>query len=113
MSTFRPLINNITTVCILFSIGLTFAEETDTQKTEPSPFNQGSWTVIVLPDTQHYVSPKNMEVEKKHPILDCMMAWIAGVRDTRNVRMVVHVGDMTNSNTVPIPRFTYIWVPWL
>lgn len=51
-----------------------------------------AWTLVVLPDTQYYAL--------RHPhLLEAQTAWIREQRDTRNVRYVVHVGDVTHRNT--------------
>ena len=65
----------------------------NTQDTEPSPRESDSWTVVLIPDTQHYVSD---DVNTK--VLDKMMKWIAEEKENRNIKMVVHLGDMTDQN---------------
>jgi len=71
-----------------------FAEEIITQKNEPSPFVEDSWTVVVLPDTQNYVCREKRRKRKKmaptkdrDKILDGMMDWIVAERDRRNIKM--------------------------
>ena len=63
----------------------------------PSPTNQqdfvdGSWTLAVLPDTQVY--------SLRYPgLYDAQTNWIVRNRERRNVRYVIHLGDITNNNT--------------
>ncbi len=59
---------------------------------EPPKPEPGSFTVAVLPDTQHY--------SEKYP--DLFMAqtrWLAENRQARNIAWVLHLGDITNRNT--------------
>lgn len=61
---------------------------------KPLPFVDGSWTLVVLPDTQVYVM--------RHPkTFDRMTDWIAAERERRNIAFVVHVGDLVNNNNAP------------
>ncbi|MEN8127990.1 MAG: metallophosphoesterase [Planctomycetota bacterium] len=98
MNNFKRSLNNIAILCLLISTGIAFAEEIKTQKTEPAAFTKGTWTAVVIPDTQHYVSGKFVNTDTTHKILNGMMDWIAAEKDSRNIKMVVHVGDMTNNN---------------
>ncbi|MBX3444753.1 MAG: metallophosphoesterase [Planctomyces sp.] len=58
----------------------------------PPPTPQpGSFTIAVLPDTQHY--------SERHP--DQFLAqtrWIVEQRQARNIACVLHLGDITNNN---------------
>lgn len=59
---------------------------------EPPEPAGGSFTVAVLPDTQHY--------SEKYP--DTYLAqtrWIAENRKARNIAWVLHLGDVTNRST--------------
>lgn len=51
-----------------------------------------SFTVAVLPDTQHYS-------EKYPATFLAQTEWIAKERKTRNIAFVLHLGDITNRNT--------------
>src|SRR5688572_5675999 len=56
------------------------------------PSDSAPWTLIVLPDTQYYA--------ERYP--DTFMAqtrWIADNAGARNIRFVVHVGDVVEHNT--------------
>jgi hypothetical protein len=53
----------------------------------------GSWTLAVLPDTQFYSEDPDLS-----EIWSCMMDWLVAERSRRNIRMVLHVGDLVNAN---------------
>lgn len=57
----------------------------------PKPAN-GSFTVVVLPDTQHYS-------EKYPKTFLTQTTWIAENHKARNIAAVLHLGDVTNKNT--------------
>ena len=57
----------------------------------PLPFVPGSWTLVVVPDTQMYA-------EENPAGLEAQTRWIAAQRAARNVPLVVQVGDLTNRN---------------
>lgn len=58
----------------------------------PLPFVPGSWTLVLLPDTQRYSQdfPETFVNQTK---------WIVEKRDKRNVAFVLHEGDITNRAT--------------
>jgi hypothetical protein len=59
---------------------------------QPMPFVPGSWTIVLLPDTQHY--------SETYPGLFSMQTnWIVKNKDKLNIRYVLMLGDITNSNT--------------
>jgi hypothetical protein len=60
---------------------------------DPQPFVSGSWTMVVLPDTQNYVASAT-----NAPIFTQMTNWIVANKDERNIQMVLHEGDITNNN---------------
>src|SRR5687768_369115 len=52
---------------------------------------EGSFTIAVMPDTQHY--------EGKHaPNFHAQTAWIATQQADRRIAAVLHLGDITNNN---------------
>jgi hypothetical protein len=58
----------------------------------PIPFEPGSWTLVVLPDTQLYA--------KRVPGLFTLQTqWIVDNAKALDIRFVAHVGDLTNDNT--------------
>ena len=59
---------------------------------EALPFVPGSWTLVVLPDTQVYSA--------SHPELFKDQArWIVANRNRYNIKYVLTLGDLTNNNT--------------
>ena len=61
---------------------------------DPLPFAPGSITMVLIPDTQHYV-----ENDTDTEIFKCMMQWIKDNASKRNIQIMLHVGDITNNNT--------------
>lgn len=59
---------------------------------EPLALEKGSFTIAVLPDTQHY-SQKFPETYK------AQTKWIAENQEARNIACVLHLGDVTNNST--------------
>jgi len=61
-------------------------------KTVPQlPYHPGSTTWVVLPDTEGYCM-------KRPQVFWGMMDWVAKHREQRNIKCVLHVGDITNNN---------------
>lgn len=55
------------------------------------PIGPGAWTLVLLPDTQTYTSA--------HPeMFDAQTRWIAANKNARNIRFVLHKGDVTDNN---------------
>lgn len=61
---------------------------------EPPKPADGSFTVVVLPDTQHYS-------EKFPKTFLAQTEWIVENQKARNIAYVLHLGDITNKNTKP------------
>jgi hypothetical protein len=59
---------------------------------EPPLPEQGSFTIAVLPDTQHYS-------EKFPRQFMAQTEWIVAQQQKRNIVSVLHLGDITNRNT--------------
>jgi 3',5'-cyclic AMP phosphodiesterase CpdA len=58
----------------------------------PLPFEPGSWTLAVLPDTQVYAL--------RYPGLFLMQtAWLVEQKQARDVRFAIQLGDIVNNNT--------------
>jgi hypothetical protein len=58
----------------------------------PPEFVPGSWSLVLLPDTQHYC--------EGHPGMFTLQThWIARNKDKYNIRYVLGLGDITNRNT--------------
>ncbi|HRX17819.1 MAG TPA: hypothetical protein P5135_02070, partial [Gemmatimonadales bacterium] len=52
------------------------------------------WSFVLLPDTQCY--------SESHPeVFLAQTEWIARQRHARNIRFVLHLGDITNNNVLP------------
>ncbi|QJE99059.1 metallophosphoesterase [Luteolibacter luteus] len=59
-----------------------------------SEIKEGSWTLVLLPDTQIY--------SQNFPgIFDSQTSWILNNARTRNIRYVMHLGDIVNVNSIP------------
>jgi hypothetical protein len=61
---------------------------------DPPP--AGSFTLVVLPDTQYYT-----DAESRHEVFIRQTQWIAEHVETHNIRYVLHVGDVVQNNNVP------------
>ena len=59
---------------------------------DPSPLLPGTATLAVLPDTQYYIRCRNGHLRKQR-------TWIETERSNRNIRGVLTLGDLTESNT--------------
>ena len=58
----------------------------------PLPFVPGSWTLVILPDTQTYCS--------QYPgLYDLQTHWLADNKDKYNIVYVLQTGDITDYNT--------------
>jgi len=58
-------------------------------------FVPGSWTLVVIPDTQRYT---DLSTDPKLEIFNKMTQWIADNRQTRNIQFVLQEGDITGWN---------------
>lgn len=56
-----------------------------------------SFSLIVLPDTQYYLFPKHGGAVE---MFRTQIEWIARVKDSRQVEYVLHLGDITELNTM-------------
>lgn len=59
----------------------------------PLPFVPGSWTLVVLPDTQHYS-------EDFPGLFNLQTQWVIDNKDKYNIAYVLQSGDITNKATV-------------
>ena len=58
---------------------------------DPLPFVEGSWSLVLLPDTQNYAM--------RHPhIFTSQTRWIVENHASRSIAFVLHEGDITNNN---------------
>lgn len=66
-------------------------------RTSPPPvetpaFTPGAWTIAVLPDTQYY--------SKTYPgLFTAQTGWLVNNRERLDIRFVIHLGDITDTNT--------------
>ncbi|WP_342640293.1 Ig-like domain-containing protein [Rhodoligotrophos ferricapiens] len=54
---------------------------------------ENAYTIAVLPDTQDYTNPSNVQTFKN------MTTWLVDNKDSLNIEFVVHVGDITTNNS--------------
>jgi hypothetical protein len=67
------------------------AAEKPAQSPAPLPYVKGSWTLVLLPDTQNYCS-------SFPEIFTSQTNWIVNNRQKRNIAFVLQEGDVTNNN---------------
>lgn len=85
----------------------------ETMPATPFVAPAGSWTLVVLPDTQHYVADGG-EVFRRQT------AWIVAHRKSHHIVFVAHEGDVTNDNSAgqwatargALAELTAAGVPW-
>ncbi len=63
---------------------------------DPTPFTPGSWTMVVIPDTQNYIDTKDPALLPG--IFIQMCNWIVANKDARNIGLVVFEGDIVDNN---------------
>ena len=59
----------------------------------PALENPQSWTMVVVPDIQGYVSKST-----NHGILNMMLSWIAAQKKNLNIKQVLFTGDLVDQN---------------
>ncbi|RYD46929.1 MAG: hypothetical protein EOP85_06445 [Verrucomicrobiaceae bacterium] len=63
-----------------------------------SSIPEGAWSIVLLPDTQIY--------SQNYPgMFEAQTSWIADNIRERNIKFVMHLGDITNVNSVPEWKF--------
>ncbi len=65
----------------------------------PLPWGDGSWTLVVLPDTQRYTDTR---WDEDSVIFRTMTQWLADNKKARNIKFVLHEGDITSGNTASV-----------
>jgi len=60
---------------------------------EANPISPGSWTMVLLPDTQNYC-----DTDARALIFNSQTQWIADHMASHEIKMVLHQGDVTNNN---------------
>ncbi len=59
-----------------------------------STLEEGAWSIVLLPDTQIY--------SQNYPgLFEAQTSWVADNIKERNIKFVLHLGDITNVNSVP------------
>ena len=83
-------------ICLVFfaAFGLMFSEPLKAD--DSLPFVPGSWTMVVLPDTQRYTDPI---CDPGLQTFNTITQWIADNKDSHNIQFVLHEGDITSGNT--------------
>lgn len=66
---------------------------------KPRLSQEGSWSIILLPDIQSYV-----KFERNQAILDLMTAWISENIDSLQIKMVLATGDLVERNEMITPN---------
>jgi len=84
----RPLI-------AVFAVLVVWVQGQDYSPATPKLENPNSWSLVVLPDTQNYT-----KWNRNQPILDLMVRWIEDHVDPLNIKMVLHVGDLVEHNSI-------------
>jgi hypothetical protein len=89
---------------LMLVAGATAAEKSATPASRESQRNSKSFTLIVLPDTQGYADVRHKETQKHWPGIgdqrSCFLKqteWIKKNKQKMNIAMVVHVGDITQT----------------
>ena len=91
MSCTKWLMRSLAVSVALFSLLATGAVGAE-KPASPPKFVPGSWTMVLLPDTQMYA--------EEYPGLFTMQThWIVKNKDRYNIRYVVTLGDITNRDT--------------
>lgn len=82
---------NIRTISVLFCALTVAPAQAQTPLKSPA-FVSGSWSLVLLPDTQKYslLYPETFVRQTQ---------WIARNKDKYNIRYVLHLGDITDANT--------------
>lgn len=85
------LVRVVVLAAICFFSDVSLAQTSVKGITKPTP---GSWSIVLLPDTQCYS-------EAYPEVFMNQTEWIAKEKYTRNIRFVLHLGDITQNSTHP------------
>jgi hypothetical protein len=77
---------------LLLLLGSLAAQSARCQDPAALPWVEGSATVVLLPDTQWYT-------KSRPQFLEAQTRWVLTNRTARNIACVIHLGDITESNT--------------
>jgi hypothetical protein len=88
MSTSKRVPAALTILLALLTASSLFAQT----PLKSNDFTPGAWSLVLLPDTQHY--------SEQYPgLFELQTHWIAKNKDKYNIRYVLGLGDITNRNT--------------
>lgn len=79
---------------LVISVSSVFAQEAESY-TPPKLQEEGAWNLVLIPDTQAYT-----RYSRNHGIFELMTAWIAENVENLNIKQVVCVGDIVESNNL-------------
>ena len=69
----------------------------------PAPAPEGSFTVVVLPDTQDYADGGSPSGDYSgQEVFAALTQWIVGNREAQRIVFVSHVGDIVNLSLIHI-----------
>jgi hypothetical protein len=74
--------------CLLIGVVVLCAARAPAQSTNVPSFVPGSWTLVVMPDTQNLSAQQFRE----------QTSWIVTNKDSRNIKYVLQLGDLTDGN---------------
>ncbi|GHT79341.1 serine/threonine protein phosphatase [Bacteroidia bacterium] len=91
---------SIVAVFLLLTVGTLSAQQT--KFSEPKLSDPASWTMVLLPDPQMYIS-----FDYNQPLFELMTAWIARNIEPLHIGMVLCTGDLVNQNEYLNPAGIY------
>ncbi len=93
----------IVLTCLLAALLAAFSASAQDETPQAAPhtpaelLEDGSWTMVVLPDIQSYV-----DHSAHYPLLEQVIQWIIDNREACDIRLVLQVGDIVFQNGVPL-----------
>ncbi|KKK47314.1 hypothetical protein LCGC14_3156460, partial [marine sediment metagenome] len=89
----QPFRANARVLARVASILALIVAAASTRAADPLPFVDGSWTIVLLPDTQKYSSASNPAVSA---IFSQMTTWAVANKASRNIQFLTGLGDITD-----------------
>lgn len=88
---------------LLFAVVLAFAAPLSVPAAELPPAPAGTFSIVVIPDTQHYrgkgtKGDPNSRMPLTNKVFEGYTDWIAGNLDRQRIVFVSHVGDIVDKN---------------
>ncbi|MCA9078829.1 MAG: serine/threonine protein phosphatase [Planctomycetaceae bacterium] len=102
MCLLRP--EKVVSVCILWLVGLCVLAVTQSSLADEFPAApEGTFSIVVIPDTQHYklVSKEGEEPVWENPVFESYVDWTAANLTSQRIVFVSHVGDIVDLNEAP------------